>query len=171
MAKTIIGKVWVYGDDISTDQIIPGKYKVRLTEIAELSRHAMEGVDKRFSGKVSRGDILVAGRNFGCGSSREHAPLVLKQLGIAAIVARSFARIFYRNAINIGLPVVECHEVAKSFRSGDRMKINLKDGLVKNTRTGKELKAYEMPGFLLKIVQDGGLVKHLKKRSGFQLRD
>lgn len=171
MAKTIIGKVWVYGDDISTDQIIPGKYKVRLTEIAELSRHAMEGVDKRFSRKVSRGDILVAGRNFGCGSSREHAPLVLKQLGVAAIVARSFARIFYRNAINIGLPVVECPEAAKSFRSGDRMKINLKDGLVKNTRTGRELKAYRMPSFLLNIVQDGGLVKHLKKRSGFQLRD
>lgn len=169
MAKSLIrGKVWKYGDDISTDLIIPGKYKFRITDLNELSKHAMEGADPAFSGKVKSGDIIVAGKNFGCGSSREHAPLVLKQVGVGAVVAKSFARIFLRNAINIGLPIVECEEAFAKTKPGDLLEINLEEGNVTNLTSGANFTIKPLPKFLLQILKDGGLVKHFKKHGDFK---
>ncbi len=162
-ATRIRGRAWVFGNDISTDQIIAGKYKFRIVDMRELASHAMEGVDEDFSKKVSRNDIVVAGRNFGCGSSREHAPLVLRQLGIGAIVADSFARIFYRNAINIGLPIVEHEEIAGKIREGTLLEIDLKKGVIRDLNSSQEFKTKPLPGFLLEILKDGGLVEHFKK--------
>ena len=164
--STIRGKAWVFGDDINTDQIIPGKYKFRIIDIGELAKHAMEGVDRDFSNKVSKNDIILAGKNFGCGSSREHAPLVLKQLGIGAVVASSFARIFYRNAINIGLPIVECEEIAGKVREGSLLEIDLEKGTIRDLGSSQQFKVKPLPGFLLQILKDGGLVEHFKKRGG-----
>ena len=151
------GKVWKFGDNIDTDVIIPGKY-LRTTDMSLLASHAMEGIDPQFSQKVQKGDIIVAGKNFGCGSSREQAPLALKHAGIACIVAESFARIFFRNAINVGLPIIEakidCEE-------GDVIEINTGKGLVKNKN--KTYPATKLPDFLQEILADGGLVEHRKK--------
>lgn len=167
MTESIIrGKAWVFGNDINTDQIIPGKYKFRITDIWELAKHAMEGVDRDFFKKASENDIIVAGKNFGCGSSREHAPLVLKQLGIGAIVANSFARIFYRNAINIGLPIVECKEMAGKVREGTLLEIDLENGAIKDLDSSQQFKTKPLPRFLLQILKDGGLVEHFKKHGG-----
>jgi len=167
LTESIIrGKAWVFGNDINTDQIIPGKYKFRITDIWELAKHAMEGVDRDFFKKASENDIIVAGKNFGCGSSREHAPLVLKQLGIGAIVANSFARIFYRNAINIGLPIVECKEMAGKVREGTLLEIDLENGAIKDLDSSQQFKTKPLPRFLLQILKDGGLVEHFKKHGG-----
>ena len=167
MSKSIIrGKVWVFGNDINTDQMIPGKYKFAITDMRELAKHAMEGVDRDFSKKVSQNDIIVAGKNFGCGSSREHAPLVLKQLGIGAVVASSFARIFYRNAINIGLPIVECKEIAGKVREGSLLEIDLEKGTIRDLDGSQQFKMKPLPSFLLQILKDGGLVEHFKKHGG-----
>ncbi|MFZ3059372.1 MAG: homoaconitase small subunit [Candidatus Methanoperedens sp.] len=155
----ISGKVWKFGDNIDTDVIIPGKY-LRTTDMNVFASHVMEGIDPEFPKKVKTGDIIVAGKNFGCGSSREQAPLALKHAGIACIVAESFARIFFRNAINVGLPIIEakidCSE-------GDIIEIDLGNGIVKHR--DKTYPATKLPDFLREILADGGLVEHRKKVS------
>ncbi|MDI9644875.1 MAG: 3-isopropylmalate dehydratase small subunit [Candidatus Verstraetearchaeota archaeon] len=163
--ETIRGNVWKFGDDISTDLIIPGKYKFKTIDLEELSRHAMEGADPNFASKISKGDVIVAGKNFGCGSSREQAPLVLKHAGISAVVAKSFARIFYRNSFNIGLPLVECAELYDNTETGESIEIRLTEGKV--ISQGKTFYFKPIPGFLMTILQDGGLVEHYRKRGSF----
>ncbi len=163
--QVLKGKVWKFGDDISTDLIIPGKYKFKTIDFNELARHAMEGADPQFSSKVSKGDIIVAGKNFGCGSSREQAPVVIKHVGVSAVVAKSFARIFYRNSFNIGLPVVECPDLVDGIKTGDTVELRLAEGEVLAGTRAYSFKP--IPPFLMTILQDGGLVEHFKKRGGF----
>jgi len=158
----IRGKVWKFGDDINTDLIIAGKYKLSITDLGELSKHAMEAVMPGFAEKVEKGDLIVAGRNFGCGSSREQAPLVLKHLGIAAVIARSFARIFYRNAMNIGLPAVECSDV-DSIEAGDILEVDIEKGYVRNLSKGEAYPVKPVPPELWKILSEGGLVNYVRK--------
>ncbi|NLX47324.1 MAG: 3-isopropylmalate dehydratase small subunit [Euryarchaeota archaeon] len=156
------GKVWKYGDHVNTDVIIPGRY-LDDYDVKNMARHAMEDLDPRFAKDVAYGDIIVAGRNFGCGSSREQAPLALKHAGVGAVVASSFARIFYRNAINIGLPVVEFN-AADMFENGDVALINLEKGVLINETNGRTGKFVPLPDFLLEILREGGLVAHSAKR-------
>ncbi len=155
----ITGKVWKFGDNIDTDVIIPGKY-LRTTDMSVFAAHIMEGIDPQFSQKVKKDNIIVAGGNFGCGSSREQAPLALKHAGVACIVAESFARIFFRNAINVGLPIIEakidCEE-------GDIIEIDFEKGIVKNKN--KTFSGTKLPDFLREVLTDGGLVEHRKKRA------
>jgi methanogen homoaconitase small subunit len=153
----ISGKAWKFGNNVDTDVIIPGKY-LRTTDMSVFASHVMEGIDPSFSQKVRKGDIIVAGKNFGCGSSREQAPLALKYAGIACIVAESFARIFFRNAINVGLPIIEARI---DCEDGDNIEIDLEKGIVKNN--GKTYPATKLPDFLREILADGGLVEHRKK--------
>jgi len=148
----------VFGDDVNTDVIIPGRY-LRTADVSVFGAHAMEGLDPEFPSKVHRGDVVVAGRNFGCGSSREQAPLALREAGVACVVARSFARIFFRNSINIGLPVVEC---AMDCRDGDMVEVDLRRGEVKVA--GCVYTAAPLPDFLLGLLMDGGLVAHRRRR-------
>ncbi len=158
----IRGRVWKFGDEINTDLIIAGRYKLSITDLDELSKHAMEGVMPDFAQKIRRGDLIVAGRNFGCGSSREQAPLVLRHLGVGAVIAKSFARIFYRNAINIGLPAVECKD-ADQIHDGDFLEINLKGGIIKNLTRKTEYPVKPIPPALWEILSNGGLVNYIKK--------
>jgi len=158
----IRGRVWRFGDNINTDLIIAGKYKLSITDLDELSEHAMEGVTPGFARKVRKGDLVVAGRNFGCGSSREQAPLVLKHLGVGAVIAKSFARIFYRNAINVGLPAVECRDVDEIL-DGDILEVDLTEGKIRNLTRGKVHAVKAMPPVLWKILSNGGLVNYVKK--------
>jgi methanogen homoaconitase small subunit len=154
----IKGRAWVFGDDVDTDVIIPGKY-LRTKDLSTLAEHVLEGIDPQFASKVKRGDVIVAGRNFGCGSSREQAPLALREAGVAVVVAKSFARIFYRNAINIGLPLVEADI---SCSAGDEIEVDLASGAVK---IGDSIiEGTRLPQFLLEILQDGGLVAHRRKQ-------
>lgn len=157
LANMIKGRAWIFGDDVDTDVIIPGKY-LRTKDISLLASHVMEGIDPEFSSLVKNGDIIVAGSNFGCGSSREQAPVALKAAGVAAVVAKSFARIFYRNAINIGLPLVEANV---SCSKGEIVEVDLAAGTVHIE--GEAVQGTKMPDFLLQILQDGGLVAHRKK--------
>jgi len=145
---------------VDTDVIIPGKY-LRTKDLSLLAEHVMEGLDPQFSSKVGKGDVLVAGRNFGCGSSREQAPLALKEAGVAAVVAKSFARIFYRNAINIGLPLIEADV---EVQEGDLVEVDLSAGTVR--ASGRVFQGSKLPDFLLEILQDGGLVAHRRKQKG-----
>jgi 3-isopropylmalate/(R)-2-methylmalate dehydratase small subunit len=156
------GKAWKFGDDVNTDLIISGKYKVSITDLDQLSKHAMEAVTPDFAEKVRKGDYIVAGRNFGCGSSREQAPLVLRHLGVAAVVAKSFARIFYRNALNIGLPAVECGQ-ADRIQEGDLLEVDLAKGIVKNVSKGESYAVKPLPLHLREILSEGGLVSYVKK--------
>ncbi len=156
MKDEIKGKVWKFRDSIDTDVIIPGRY-LRTFSLDELASHVMEGEDPKFAKNVKKGDIIVAGWNFGCGSSREQAPVALKHAGVDAIVAKSFARIFYRNAINVGLPVIVADIEAEE---GDQLMINLEDGKIKNLSTGKKVAIKPFNQFMLNILQNGGLVKH-----------
>jgi len=157
MDQIIRGRVWKFGDHIDTDVIIPGKY-LRTTDMSVFAGHAMEGIDPDFSSNVHQGDIIVAGENFGCGSSREQAPLALKHAGVSCVVAKSFARIFFRNAINVGLPIIEADIECVQ---GDMCNIDLHQGKV---RCGdKDYPGTKLPGFLLEILTDGGLVAHRKK--------
>jgi len=156
------GRAWKFGDDINTDYIIAGKYKLSITDINELSKHAMETIMPDFSRRVRKGDFIVAGRNFGCGSSREQAPLVLKHLGISAVIARSFARIFYRNAINIGLPVIECAE-SDRIMQGDVLEVDMEGGYVKNLSRKEAYKIKPLPPELREILRNGGLVNYVKE--------
>ncbi|MDI9644053.1 MAG: 3-isopropylmalate dehydratase small subunit [Candidatus Verstraetearchaeota archaeon] len=158
------GKVWLFGDDIDTDVILPGKYLV-LTDPNELAKHALEGIVEGFASKISKGDIIVAGKNFGCGSSREHAPLALKYAGVGAIVAKSFSRIFFRNSINIGLPVVVSKDARDLLREGETIRINLEKGIIER-EGGENIIVEKYPGFLLEILKDGGLLQNLKRKFG-----
>lgn len=155
------GKVWRYGDNVDTDVIIPARY-LNITDPVELTKHAMEDIDTSFAGNVKAGDIMVAGKNFGCGSSREHAPLVIKVSGITCIVADSFARIFYRNAINIGLPILELGADVERIKQGDILNIDLKAGILTNKTTGEEFQVQPLPGFIQDIAQAGGLINYVK---------
>jgi len=159
------GKVWKFGDDVDTDIIIPGRYLV-LRDEKELAACVMEGCDPDFSKKVSEGDIIVAGKNFGCGSSREHAPIAIKGAGVAAVVAESFARIFYRNSINIGLPLIEAKEVSKHVSEGDIINIDVDGGILKDLDTGEEFEIKPLPEFMLGIMNEGGLINYLKNHIG-----
>jgi len=159
MIEEIKGKVWLFGDNIDTDVIIPGRY-LRTFSLDELSAHVMEGISTDFAKKVDKGDVIVAGWNFGCGSSREQAPVALKHAGVSAVVAKSFARIFYRNAINVGLPVIIADVDAEE---GDHLKINLEEGIIQNLTNNKSFKIEPFKKFMLKILTDGGLVKHYLK--------
>ena len=155
------GRVWKMGDNVDTDVILPGRY-LTLRKPEELAEHVFEGLDPTLPKRMGEGDIVVAGRNFGCGSSREHAPLAIKHAGISAVIAESFARIFDRNAVIIGLPVLECKGVSSGVEEGDEILVDLKNGLVKNLRTGVEFKAKRMPPFILEILRSGELVNYLK---------
>jgi 3-isopropylmalate/(R)-2-methylmalate dehydratase small subunit len=163
------GKVWKYGDDVNTDVIFPGKYTYQPMEPAEMAEHAMEDLDPDFAKNVQSGDIIVAGKNFGCGSSREQAATCLKAAGVAAIVAASFSRIFFRNAINSGLPVIELAEGTEAIQSGDGVGVDFSAGTVEHD--GKVYHFPPLPPEVLAILEDGGLIPHVKKtlRSGSQL--
>jgi len=161
--ETIFAKAMKFGDDVNTDVILPGKY-LPLIDPKELGQHAMEGLDPAFTKKAKDGVILVAGKNFGCGSSREQAPIALKYAGVKCVLAESFARIFYRNAINIGLPVVECKNVSSKVAEGDALTVDLKIGLVKDESKGTSLSGTQLPPFILEILSDGGLIENLRKK-------
>jgi len=165
MENPIKGRVWIFGDDIDTDVIIPGKY-LRTKDMQVFASHAMEGIDPEFAKNVKAGDIIVAGNNFGCGSSREQAPLALKHAGVACVVAKSFARIFFRNSINVGLPLmeadVECQE-------GDEIEVDLLKGEVSVQGRGR-FEGNKLPDFLLEILTDGGLVAHRKKLQSQEMK-
>lgn len=158
----ISGKSWRYGDNVDTDVIIPARY-LNTSEPSELAVHCMEDIDPTFAGRVSPGEIIVAGRNFGCGSSREHAPVAIKAAGISCVIAQSFARIFYRNAINIGLPLIELGDEANKFKDGDYIKIDADNGKVENITTGAVFQAASLPPFIQKIVRAGGLINFVKE--------
>lgn len=159
----LIGRAWKYGPNVDTDVIIPARY---LTEFRgeELARHCMEDLDPTFAKEVRPGDLIVAGRSFGIGSSREHAPIAIKSSGVAAVIAPSFARIFHRNAINVGLPVVECEGIDEDVRRGDELEVDLSEGTVLNRRTGRLFRTNPYPDFMLGIIRAGGLVNYTKER-------
>lgn len=157
----LTGRTWLFGNNVDTDQIIPARY-LNTVDPAELAGHAMEDADPGFASKVQPGDMIVAGKNFGCGSSREHAPVCLKAAGVSLIIAGSFARIFYRNAINIGLPILECKEVG-AVREGDRLEVDLTLGSIRNLRTGENYQAAPFPPFMQEIIRAGGLVPFVRE--------
>lgn len=159
----INGKAWKFGDDVDTDVIIPARYLVTI-DPDELAAHCMEDIDPEFAGKVQAGDVIVAGKNFGCGSSREHAPISIKAAGVQAVIAESFARIFYRNAINIGLPVIESPQSAQEAETGDLLEIDTDQGNVHNTRTGNTYPSTPYDTYVQEIVQAGGLMEAVKRR-------
>ncbi|PTD93980.1 3-isopropylmalate dehydratase [archaeon SCG-AAA382B04] len=161
------GKVWKYSDDVSTDAIIPGKYKFDTLDMDKLARHAMEGIDPNFYEKINEGDLIVAGENFGCGSSREQAPLVIKHAGISCVIAESFSRIFYRNAINVGLPILKIPNVTEIVEEGDKVKADIEEGEVVNLSNDQSLKGEKLSEFMLKILKFGGLSKYIKNQGGF----
>ena len=156
------GKVWKYGDNVNTDYIIPGRY-MELTDPEEMGTHAFEEHDPSFMKGVQKGDIVVGRTNFGCGSSREHAPIALKYNGVSCVLAESFARIFYRNAINIGLPALECPGIHDAVSKGDQIEVNVTEGKVRNQSTGKELKFNPLPEFMVEVLNAGGLAPYLSK--------
>jgi 3-isopropylmalate/(R)-2-methylmalate dehydratase small subunit len=163
------GKVWKYGDNIDTDVIIPARY-LNTTDAKTLAAHCMEDLDQRFAGEVEPGDIIVGGRNFGCGSSREHAPISIKGAGVSCIVAESFARIFYRNAINIGLPILESEQAARDAQQGDVLSVDLAAGTITNQRTGTTYQASPYPPFVLGIINAGGLIPYTRNVLGIQIK-
>lgn len=156
------GKVFKYGDNVDTDVIIPARY-LNIADPKELSTHAMEDIDADFVKNVKPGDVMVAGWNFGCGSSREHAPLTIKTCGTGCVIAKSFARIFYRNAINIGLPILECEQAAEEISAGDEVKVDFDTGIITDVTTGKTYTAQPFPPFIQNIIKCGGLLASLKK--------
>ena len=156
------GKVIKYGDNVDTDVIIPARY-LNTSDHKELASHCMEDLDKDFTKRVEVGDIMVAGDNFGCGSSREHAPIAIKASGISLVIANTFARIFYRNSINIGLAILECPEAVANINDGDTVEADLDNGIIYNRTTGKEFKTQPFPEFIQKIITNGGLIESIKK--------
>ncbi len=156
------GKTFKYPDNVDTDVIIPARY-LNTPDAKELSLHCMEDIDTEFIKKVQPGDIITAGWNFGCGSSREHAPLVIKTCGIGCVIAKSFARIFYRNAINIGLAILECEQAAEEINAGDEVKVDFDTGIITNVTTGKTYQAQPFPPFIQNIIKSGGLLNSLKE--------
>jgi 3-isopropylmalate/(R)-2-methylmalate dehydratase small subunit len=165
LLSRLSGGVWKFGDNVDTDAIIPARY-LNMSTAEELAAHCMEDVDRQFAQQVRPGDIIVAGTNFGCGSSREHAPLAIKGTGISCIVAVSFARIFYRNAIDIGLPILECPEAVQSTRAGHRLEVDLSKGLVLNPDIGRSFQAEPYPPFLIQIIEAGGLIPYTRRKLG-----
>ena len=159
------GKVHKYGANVDTDAIIPARY-LNLSEPAELAGHCMEDIDQEFLSRVQPGDIMVATTNFGCGSSREHATLAIKASGISCVIAKSFARIFFRNAINIGLPLLECEEAVDNIESGDEVAVDLASGGIKNRNNSLMFTAKPYPAFMAELIAAGGLIEHTKKRLG-----
>lgn len=159
----IEGKVFKYGNDVDTDVIIPARY-LNTSSADELALHCMEDVDPQFVKRVNKNDIIVAGDNFGCGSSREHAPIAIKASGVALVIANTFARIFYRNAINIGLPILECPQAVQKINAGDRVAFDLAKGEIVDLTTGERFTAQPFPPFIREIIEDGGLLKHAAKK-------
>ena len=160
---TVTGRVWKYGDNVDTDAIIPARY-LNMSLAEELAQHCMEDIDAEFAAAAQSGDVIVAGENFGCGSSREHAPLALKGAGVSCVVAKSYARIFYRNAINIGLPILECSEAVDGTEAGDRLTIDFTEGTITNHRTGQSYRTGPFPSFIMRIIEAGGLVPYTRLR-------
>ena len=155
------GKAFKYGDNVDTDVIIPARH-LNTSAPSELAAHCMEDIDPHFAGTVNRGDMIVAGRNFGCGSSREHAPLAIKESGIACVIAESFARIFYRNALNIALPILECPAAVRAISAADEVSVDLETGEIVNHTTGQCFRAEPFPPFMMELIAAGGLVAYLK---------
>lgn len=156
------GKVIKYGDNIDTDVIIPARH-LTTSDPAELAKHCMEDIDKEFVNKVQKGDIMVGGANFGCGSSREHAPIAIKASGISCVIAKDFARIFYRNSINIGLPILECAEASEDIDAGNEVEVDFDTGIITNKTKNKTYQAVAFPEFMQEIINAGGLVEYIKK--------
>ena len=156
------GRVFKYPDNVDTDVIIPARY-LNTSDAKELAKHCMEDIDNTFVSRVNAGDIMVAGWNFGCGSSREHAPIAIKESGISLVIARSFARIFYRNSINIGLAIIECDEAVDGIENGDKVEADLDNGMIYNRTTGKSFKTQPFPAFIQQIIENGGLVSSIQK--------
>ena len=161
--KAAKGIVFKYGDNVDTDVIIPARY-LNSSDPAELATHCMEDIDKEFIKKVHKGDIIVADKNFGCGSSREHAPIAIKAAGVSCVIAQTFARIFYRNAINIGLPIIECPEAAKAIGEGDEVKVDFDSGVITDITTGEQFKGQAFPPFMQKIIDCEGLVNYINQK-------
>lgn len=159
----VCGKVFKYGNNVDTDVIIPARY-LNTSEPKELASHCMEDIDKDFIKSVKPGDIIVAQRNFGCGSSREHAPIAIKASGVSCVIASTFARIFYRNSINIGLPILECEEAAKAISSGDEVEVDFSTGVIKNKTKGETYKSLPFPEFIQKIIDSNGLLNAIKEK-------
>lgn len=162
------GRAHIFGNDINTDYIIASKYKSSTTDMKEMARHVMEDADPDFAGKIKPGDFIVAGTNFGCGSSRETAPRVIKAAGLSAVLAKGFARIFFRNAVNVGLPAVECDTAG--IQEGDELEADLGAGLVRNISRGIEIRVAPLPPVMLELLNDGGLAEHFKKHGTFHLQ-
>ncbi|MBR1899791.1 MAG: 3-isopropylmalate dehydratase small subunit [Lachnospiraceae bacterium] len=157
------GTVFKYGDNVDTDVIIPARY-LNSSDPKELASHCMEDIDKEFISRVKSGDIIVAAKNFGCGSSREHAPIAIKAAGVSIVIAETFARIFYRNAINIGLPIMECPEAAREICAGDRVEVDLDSGIVTDVTQGKTWKGQAFPPFMQNIISAGGLIPYINSK-------
>ena len=156
------GRVFKYGDNVDTDVIIPARY-LNSSDPAELATHCMEDIDNTFVKRVQKGDIMVASKNFGCGSSREHAPIAIKAAGVSCVIAETFARIFYRNAINIGLPIVECVEAARAIEAGDEVEVDFDSGVITNKTKGESYQGQSFPPFMQKIITAGGLVNYINE--------
>ena len=154
------GRVFKFGSNVDTDVIIPARY-LNVPDAEELAKHCMEDIDKEFVHKVSKGDIIVADKNFGCGSSREHAPIAITAAGVSCVIAETFARIFYRNAINIGLPIIECPEAAKGIGEGDQVEVDFDSGKIYNRTKNTEFQGQPFPEFMQKIISSGGLIKYI----------
>jgi 3-isopropylmalate dehydratase small subunit len=163
------GKAWKFGADVDTDAIIPARY-LNTTDPAVLAAHCMEDADPAFAGRVRPGDVMVAGKNFGCGSSREHAPIAIKAAGVGCVIAHSFARIFYRNAFNMGLPILECPEAAEGIEAGSEVEIDFDAGTINNLTRGRSYQAQPIPPFMQRLIAAGGLIpyvrQHMEQRSG-----
>jgi 3-isopropylmalate dehydratase small subunit len=164
MSENILrGKVWRFGNDVDTDLIIPARY-LNTSDPKELAAHCMEDADATFAGKVNPGDIIAAGKNFGCGSSREHAPISIKTAGVSCVIAASFARIFYRNSINIGLPILESPEASQAIAEGDQVEVDLSSGKITDLTSGKTFQAVPFPPFMQELIKAGGLISYVKTR-------
>ncbi|KDR94454.1 3-isopropylmalate/(R)-2-methylmalate dehydratase small subunit [Peptoclostridium litorale DSM 5388] len=162
---SIESRVFKYGDNVDTDVIIPARH-LNTSDPAELAKYCMEDIDKSFAGRVQKGDVIVAGENFGCGSSREHAPIAIKASGISCVIASSFARIFYRNSFNIGLPIFECEEASKRIDDGDKISVDFETGIIKNITKAEEYRAQPLPEFMRSIIDADGLLNYIKKQVG-----
>ncbi len=159
------GQVFRFGDDIDTDAIIPARY-LNTSDPEELRKHCMEDADSGFASRVNPGDIIVAGKNFGCGSSREHAPVAIKAAGVSCVIAVSFARIFFRNSFNMGLPIFESEEAAREIRAGDILEVDPASGLIRNVTTGSAYRSRPIPPFMQELIANGGLIEHIRRRGG-----
>ncbi len=160
---TFVGRAWKFGDDVNTDEIIPARY-LSLLDPAELAEHVMEDADPAFPSKVKQGDIIVAGKNFGCGSSREHAPVAIKASGVACVIAKSFARIFFRNSFNMGLLILESPAAVDGTGDGERLEVDPDKGTIRNADTGESFEVRPIPPFMKELLQHGGLIAHIKAR-------